>query len=294
MSDLTPTAVANQALDAAGADFTLGDLEEGTRAAQVCLRAYRNCVQQLLRAAHWNFARKQAPLVLIADATGQTANVGTLVPVPWIYSYQYPVDCMKARFIPWNPFGNSGVIPANNAQLPNVPLTTGTGNIIAGGRLQPARFLVGTDFNYLPPPGAQTWQTQGTSPQGRTVILTNVKDATLVYTSYVMYPSLWDSLFRAAVVAYLAAEIALPLANDKKFGLQMRTANLAIVKMKLNEARIIDGNEDGFPNTDHTPDWMRARQSQGNYGRSDGPGVWGYGWDSCGFEGGGVSSAAAF
>jgi len=294
MSDWNPTAVCNQALDAAGVSFTLGDIEEGTRAAQVCLRAYRNCVQQLLRAAHWGFARKQAPLVLLADATGQTPYVGTVVPAPWIYEYEYPVDCMKARFVPWNPYGNTGVIPANNAQLPNVPLTTGTGQIVAGGRLQPARFLVATDFNYPAAPGVLDTQVQGVSPQGRTVILTNVRQATLVYTCYVMYPSLWDSLFRAALVAYLAAEIALPLATDKKFGLSMRNSSLAIVKSKLTEARLVDGNEDGFPNTDHTPDWMRARQSQGNYGRSDGPGVWGYGWDSCGFEGSGISAAAAF
>ena len=96
MSDMSPTAIANQSLDAAGITFTLGDIEEGTRSAQVCLRAYRHCLQQLLRAAHWNFARKQAQMELLADASGQTPNVGTIVPAPWTYEYAYPPDCMKA------------------------------------------------------------------------------------------------------------------------------------------------------------------------------------------------------
>ncbi len=294
MSDLDPTSIANQALDAAGVTFTLGDIQEGTYAAQVCLRSYRNCLRQLLRGAHWNFARRQAPLVLLADATGQTDFVGTAVPVPWIYEYEWPVDCLKARFVPWNPLSNDVVIPQNNIQVPNTPMTTGATQILSGARLQPARFLMATDFNYPIQDGQNYDAVEGVSPQGRTVILTNVQDAQLVYTSYVQYPSLFDPQFRAALVAFIAAEIALPLANDKKFGMALRRDNLGIVKQKLNAARITDGNEAGFANTDHNPDWMRARHSGGAGGRMDGPGVWGYGWDACGFEGGGISGSAAF
>lgn len=298
MSDMSPTAIANQSLDAAGITFTLGDIEEGTRSAQVCLRAYRHCLQQLLRAAHWNFARKQAQMELLADASGQTPNVGTIVPAPWTYEYAYPPDCMKARFVPANPFGLNGFIPQNNAQLPNVPLTTGTGGPnFQGQRLIPARFLVATDFNYPPLPGQQSWQVQGVSPQGRTVILTNVKSAMLVYTALMLYPSIWDPQFRAAMVAYLASEIALPLNLDKKFGLSMRAQNIAIAKKKIEEARITDGNEMGFANVDHTPDWLQTRWTGGTWARSDGagPGILGYGYDGMGFcDGSGISSSAAF
>ena len=295
MSDTSPTNIANQSLDAAGVNFTLGDISEGTREAQVCLRAYRHCLQQLLRGAHWNFARRQAPLVMLADATGQTQNVNTIVTSPWVYCYQYPVDCMKARFVPWNPYGNNSVIPSNNIQIPtNIPLTTGSGQIIAGGRIQPARFLVATDFNDPVAPGSNFNDVQGVSPQGRTVILTNVNSAQLVYTCFVVYPSLWDPMFRAAMVAYLAAEIAMPLARDKKFGMALRRDNLGIVKMRLSEARAADGNEAGFPNVDNTPDWMRARYSGGAGGRNDGPGVLSYGWDACAFEGGGISASSSY
>ena len=60
-----PTDVAQQALDAAGIEYTLGNIEDGTRPAQVTLRAYERCLRQLLRAAHWNFARKTVRLTLL-------------------------------------------------------------------------------------------------------------------------------------------------------------------------------------------------------------------------------------
>ena len=74
-----PTDIMNQALDAMGWETTIGDAEEGSREARVLLRAYRECLRQMLRGAHWDWARKTAPLTLLADATGQTQNVGTIV-----------------------------------------------------------------------------------------------------------------------------------------------------------------------------------------------------------------------
>jgi len=285
-----PTDIANQALDAVGIDVSLGDLEDGTRPAQVCLRAYRQCLMQLLRAAHWDFARKTAPLTLLADATTNTPNVGTLVPVPWLYEYAYPIDCMKARFVPWNPLQNPGA-PAGNIALPQVPLSPGLGQQPpTGQRLRPARFTVATDFNYPPIQGQVTWEVQGVSPQGRTVVLTNVKQAQLVYTALMLYPSVWDPLFRAAMVAYLASEVALPLSKDKKFGLQLRAEQIKIAKEKITQARITDGNE-GWYTTSHIPDWMTARNTGGVAGYGGGglgaldgsPGVLGYVWDAIGF-----------
>ena len=256
-----PTDVVNQALDAIGCEVALGDLEEGTREAQVCLRAYLECVNQMLRGAHWDFARKTAPLTLLADATGQTPNVGTQVPVPWTYEYQYPNDCVKARFVPLNPPAVSNSAPGN-ISIGSVPLTgvgSPTSNFIG---MKPAKFTVATDFNYLPESLGQYWEIPGVSPIGQTVILTNVQNAQLVYTAMMAYPSVWTSQFRAAVVAYLASEVALSLTQDKKLGMVLRDKQIMIAKEKLKEARITDGNE-GWYSTDHTPDWMRARSSGG-------------------------------
>ena len=106
--------VVNQVLDAAGVDFTISDLEEGTLPAQKVLRAYGQCRDQLLRSANWAFARKEMHLTMLADATGQTPNVSTMTVLPWVYEYALPDDCMKARFVPWGPQGLQAGIPPGN------------------------------------------------------------------------------------------------------------------------------------------------------------------------------------
>lgn len=288
-----PSDIANQALDAAAVEFTIGDLQEGTRPAQVLLRAYGECLRQLLRAAPWDFARRESPLVLLADATGQTPNVGTLVPSGFLYSYEYPGDCARVRYIPWNPFQNPGV-PTGNIVPPNSnqPLMPGLGQPpLVGRRIVPARYLITNDPNYPVPPGTIYWEVQGVSPQGRLVILTNVQQARCVYTTMVLYPSVWDHLFRAALVAYLASEIALPLAKDKKFALTIREQQIAIAKQKIMEARIADGNE-MTANSDLSVDWMDAR-SNGAWGRDGGFGNQG-GIGTYGCFGGGWAGSISF
>lgn len=292
MSDYaTPSAIVNQAMDAAGLDFTVGDIEEGSRPAQVALRAYGECFRQLLRGAMWDFARREAPLLLLADATGLTANVGVQVPsTQFCYEYAYPTDCARVRFIPQNPFLSPGVIADNtNVFNPAAPLTGGQGQQPGlGQRIIPAPFMVASDFRYVPPNVGV--DTAGISPSGRTVILTNVANARCVYTYEALYPSVWDHQFRAAMVAYLASEIALPLAHDKKFGLAMRDRNITIASAKIQQARLTDGNE-MWASSDISVDWMRRRQSGGSYGPWGGYGNQGAGncfggWDAVGFANG--------
>lgn len=291
-----PADVGQQALDAAGIDFTIGDLEEGTRPAQVLLRAYGQCLRQLLRAAPWDFARKQVPLICIGDMTGQTPNVSTVVPIPWVYEYRYPSDCMKMRFIPFNYPPNTPV-PTGNIQIPSTPLTTGSGpQWTAGYRLRPSRFLLTTDPNVVPPPGSQFWQVQGESPQGSLVVLSNVQNAVGIYTGLMQFPSLWDSQFRAAFVSYLASEIALPLAKMSVVtpakALELRKDNIAIARDKIKAARVTDGNE-GFYSSDLRVDWMDYRRvggwgaGRGGWGDTgQGPGMWFGGYDSISFADG--------
>lgn len=266
MSGFLPTDICNQALDAAAIDFTLGDIEEGTRPAQVCLRAYSECLRQLLRAAPWDFARREVDLVLLADATGQTANVGSTVPSGFIYEYGYPQDCARLRYIPWCPF-QTPPVPPGNIQIATTPQTTVSQPPYAGQRIIPSRFLITNDPNFAAISGQVYWETQGLSPQGRVVILSNVQNARCVYTFTALYPSTWDHLFRAAMVAYLASEIAISLAKDKKFGLTMRAQNIEIAKQKITQARISDGNE-MWASSDIRVDWMDFR----NAGRG---GPWG-------------------
>ena len=287
-----PTDVAAQALDAIGSEYVIGDLEEGSREAQVLLRAYLQCLQQLLRGANWDFARKTAPLELLADATGQTPNVGVLVPSNYVYCYAYPTDAMKVRFIPWNHQWPGSGTPQGNYAIPsNVPIETGLGAPWFGNRIIPAKFVIATDSNYPPPSGTITWETQGLSPQSRTVILTNVKNAQCTYTALMLYPSLWDPLFREALVAYLASQVALPLTKDKALGRVLRDEQIQIAKQKIEMARMADGNE-AFTDSTLVVDWMQYRNNGGGWGGYGGAfdGGWGGGWG--GGYGGGYDSVS--
>lgn len=272
----------------------LGDLEDGSREAQVLLRAYGQCLRQLLRAANWDFARKQAPLTLLADASGNTPDVGTTVDAPWLYAYAYPIDCLKARFVPANGL-LTPPIPAGNIQIPTTPLTTGfSASPLVGQRLRPTRFTVAVSSNYPTPPGDITWEVQGISPQGRTVILSNQQQAVLIYTALMIYVSNWDVLFRSAMVAYLASEVCLAIwaKRDLKIGMQLRAQQIAIAKEKIVQARITDGNE-GVYSSDIQVDWLAFRRT-GGYGGwtgnmgglGGGAGVLGFGWDQCSFSDG--------
>ena len=265
----SPTAVANQALSAIGVDKTLGDIEEGTKEAVVCLQFYGECVRQLIRAAHWDWARIEAPLLLLADAGGSTPNVGNKVPSGFMYEYAYPTDCAKIRYIPWSPFQNPGV-PAGNIVPPNnqSPLVTGQSTQPNMRRIVPAPYLLTGDFNN-PPPGGTDPQ-RGISAQARLVILTNVQNAKCVYTQENMSPYMWDHLFRSALVAYLASEIAVRLHKEKPdIGIRMRDDQIKIFTGKLQLARQMNGNE-SWASSDLSVDWINTRFSGSAYGNGNG------------------------
>lgn len=274
-----PASVVNRALDEIGrSDLTIGELEEGTEAAKPALRAYGPTLRQLLRASHWDFARKQTPLVLLADATGQMPNVGTIVQAPWSFCYELPIDCMKVRFLPWN----------SNPVGVNPPLMTGLAQPALNSiRLQPAPFLVALDSNYPVVTGApkswdqvpEWWTSAGTGPTQRTVINTNVPPQpqgssaavcpSLVYTSLVVYPSQWDSLFEEAMVQVLAQRLAMPLNTDKKLGMAIRNQCIATAKEMITQARAVNANESGAPQSvDHLPDFIRVRSGGSSWGAS--------------------------
>ena len=290
--------VANMALDALGIPNVIGDIEEGTCEAQVLLRHYGPTRRRLLKMAHWNFSRKQVSLFLLGDATGNTqamatqagqvTTVGTAVQQPWVYCYALPADCLKARYVPWNT-GQIPPIPPDNIQINPTPVTVINGLPPAQQfLLRPARFLVATDSNYPVPIG--TDPAYGLAPNARTVVLTNVQSAQLIYTSDVLYPSLWDSQFLVAFTAVLAAECSMALVPDKKMAMALRNQQLAIAKEKVNEARVSDGNE-GWPSINREASWIAARGIgagipglpwYGQFGGDIGPGVYGYGWDNWG------------
>lgn len=105
--------IVNRSLNLAGCEITIGDLQEGTREAQIALRHYTQTVWALLRAQDHEFSRKIVALVV----TGNAAPPG------WTCEYGMPTDYLKVRSV--IPVGYS----ANNPQA--VRWNVGT-NVIAG------------------------------------------------------------------------------------------------------------------------------------------------------------------
>lgn len=274
--------VANESLDAVGWPTAVADMQDGTDESKILLRKFRTCRQALLRAVLWDFAMFQAPLTLLADASRNTANVGTVVPYAWIYEYAYPTNCLKMRYVPWNLENPGALVPSGNIQPAdaNAPLTGGLGSLPPTARIVPAKFRISTDANYLPP--TPITDQAGVSPQARTVILTNVRSAVGVYTADMIYPSVWDPLFREAFVAYLAHEIAVPIWTKKdpsqKTGITARNQMTGTVRDKLEAARIANGTE-GTSSSDLRVDWMDTRRVGGPYSAYGGGGGWGSGGD---------------
>lgn len=284
-----PTDIANLALDAAGIPFQLGDLEQGGREADVAVRAYGECLRMLLRAAPWGFARRQTTLMLLADASGSTPDVSTQVPGGYAsrfsYAYGYPIDCARIRYVPSNRVANpatpTGNITPAGGTLPILPSTNQ--NWQYGQRIVPSPYLVTNDPNFTAPAGSNGEFVQGQSPIGNTIILSNVQQATIVYTFNAIYPSLWDHLFRGAMVALLAQYIALPLwasRNKPDLGIKIRNDQIVIAKTMVTEARVADGNE--MTGQSSIPvDWIQFRRSSGGpAGYGSDVGCWGAGWNN--------------
>lgn len=256
-----PEDIVNRALDECGVD-EIGDLYEGSEAARAALRIYDPVLRQLHSAAHWNFARRQQQLILNGDRQGRF-NPNKYVPHPWTYQYDWPVDCVQARWVLRNcvtaldESGDPvGIAPAWNA---------------------PAPFLV-TDAPLPNDPNSDWSLIEGHNPESTRVICCNELAAVLVYTGLVQYPDSWQPLFEQAMVATLAARLAMPLVSkrDMRAALQVRQQNVLIAKQAIDEARVRDGDE-GWTIQNHTPDWIRVRTDGAAW---SGPGVFWYGWQA--------------
>lgn len=216
------TEIGNLALDAIGARATIASVTEASAEARVISRQYNQALEDVLASAHWNFARKQVALTLLKDATD-----GDQVPVPWVYEYTYPADCVGARYI----MPLTAVDPAVAVGTVAAPTLVGP----------PARFIVSQDLDSNATPIK--------------VILTNQPQAILVYTVRVTNPQLFDGLFTRALAAYLGSLIAIPISGDKRLAQMAFDAADSMVRA----ARVTNGNEGGPTVIDNVPDWIRVR-----------------------------------
>jgi hypothetical protein len=241
----TPDDIVNEALDEIGV-LEIGDLSEGSRAATVARRVYDSVLRSIHAAAPWNFARRQRQIDLRGDASGQY-HANRNVPLSWSYMYEWPNDCVHARYV----LGlGAYALDESGAPLYAAPPWN-----------RPAPFLV-TDAPLVNDIDSDWHLVEGHSPESTRVIVTNQLGAILVYTGLVQYPDAWDAGFRRAFVAALAARLAIPCIEDKSAARAIRSDQMVIAREALIEARVRDGNE-GWTVVDHTPDWIRARTSGG-------------------------------
>lgn len=259
---MDPVTVCNIALQEIGQRVLINNFDDGTPAAQAAKLLYTPKMQMLMRSAPWNGFRKQAALTML-KATVINGTVSTTPPPqPWDYEYQWPSDCLKARFI----------IPTANALTSGTPLTTATDSaLIYGSPPTTIPYVVANDLDANNNPIK--------------VILTSLPQAQLIYTVDLSpYPDLWDPMFLSAATATLGAYFINALMRDRGDF----TNQMALAKDMVMSARMASGNE-SISSIDHTPDWMAVRMQSAvpfawNSSSANGaaPGA----WDYCEFPGG--------
>lgn len=231
--------IANLALDVIGTRSTVASLTEGSPEANAINRQYPNALDCVLRAAHWNFARKQIPLTLLQDGTN-----GGNPPTPWLYEYAYPADCLLMRYI-----------------MPSVQVTPAPGGVgipsPIAAMAPPVKFLLSTDND-----------ASGNPVQ---VILTNQPMAVGVYTFRNQNTQMFDPLFVQCLTHYLGSRVCIPLTGDKTM---MKNA-LEMAHQFSIDAQAKNGNE-GITVIDTMPEWIRVRGYASDWAYPDG-GLYSYG-----------------
>lgn len=282
-----PADIVNQAVDMLGqSGKVIGSVTDGTPVAETARRNYGQALRQLLRTAHWAFARKQAKLTLLGDATGTAAiGVSQFVECPWQYAFAWPIDGVQGRWLPWSP---------TNAQPTNaqgVPLTTGV-SVGVPYPMMPGRFLVSSSDQYPVEVGGLPWdqlpdlsRTEGLGPTSRKIILTDSGPYTqFVYTRLVTVIEEWDDLFRQAMVTMMAMVIAPVAIEDPKMMIAERDRLAATLRNAIADARVANANEAGFPQTiNKEANYISARSWGAGSGGLLGGGGYGFG-----FGGGGA------
>lgn len=123
--------ICNRALQMAAARSTITALDDGTNEANNCNLLFEEIRDQVLSMAWWNFARKTKQMNLFKAAPGTpeawfprfSPNAQAIAPTftnlwfdwlpapPWLYAYQYPIDCIQFRYLTPQPSGDVLGVP---------------------------------------------------------------------------------------------------------------------------------------------------------------------------------------
>ena len=241
-SSSSQISLANRALAAIGGRSSISSLDEGSVESNLISILYQPTYEQLARTAPWNCLRQQAALTMLAAANGTPENpngTSATPPVPWLYSYALPNDCLDVRFILEN------VTASTSSTVPQTSVNNSAQTFLPNSDQIDFAVAYSTDSSGNP----------------IQIILTNQEQAICVYTVNQPNPIIWDPLFEQAFVSALSVFLASGLTlNVDIMQLQAQQAERAI-----EIARVRDGDE-GATIQDHIPDWIVARRSGSYYG----------------------------
>jgi hypothetical protein len=141
--------IVNLALQVLGTRTTVTSAELIAQSSNEAIQAnllYDQTRDDLLRMAPWNCGRIMAALTYITSLPGTPQNSSPATSTwsrgqpqpPWVYEYQYPVDCIKPLWI-------VPQIQTTVSGIPIFPVSTGITPMMSG---PPTRFSVGIDQFY--------------------------------------------------------------------------------------------------------------------------------------------------
>jgi hypothetical protein len=176
----SPEDAINAALIRIGFTRRIDQIYEGTPAARAAVLIYGQTRDDILRTGDYRFAVRQAALVKLkaAPAGGYSPmtpwSAAQYPAVPWIYSYAYPIDCLRLLSLRTAPM----IVPVSSPRA--------------------VTWSIDNDNSYTPP---------------QKVILTNLGGALATYTARVTDLALWDAAAVEALIDALATNLAPALAN---------------------------------------------------------------------------------
>lgn len=238
MSTNNKTTIYNEILSAIGVQGVDNPEEVSPQALEIN-KHYETQVRGLFEETHWDFAERELPLTILQAAMGTPENLdGSLGPNPpdgFRYAYKMPGTCARDILIrPRLPVGTGAAVPLTPVQ------------------------------QYAPQHGRSMhrwpYRVAGLtiSNQDQPVVLTDVRQALLTCTIYVMNEASWKRLFIKALIGRMAALITQPLTGDKTLAKMAIQLGQDAVRM----AETANANQ-GTDTTDFQPDFMAARDSYG-------------------------------
>lgn len=204
--------ICNMALSAIRAG-SINSLTEASLQAQQCKLHYPFLRDSLLREGCWGFARTIKALALRTDDVFN-----------WVFSYQYPSDCLKLERL-----------------ILDFEEFTSNDN---GGALRHRHIE-----DIFTPDLERQIKHEINNIDGNKVILANEQNLRIKYSKKITDPNLFDVTFIQTLVYLLASTLAIPVVGGD-LGRGFRSDNLQLYNSFLNAAIANDKNEGFTPTPD--------------------------------------------